>query len=222
MTSPTPYPFGPGHFRRQDETADANFYTTPRFVTHIDDAAIAAATAFYRQQLPVGGHVLDLMSSWVSHLPTDVTYAAVAGVGLNTAELAANARLTERLTQDLNTTPTLPWPDGTFGGAIVTVSVQYLTRPVEVFAEVGRVLVPGSPFIVTFSNRCFPTKAVAVWQMLGDEDHAQLVATYFRLSGAFGGAQAYDLSPNPGRSDPLYAVTAPALGIADRRPPRLA
>jgi SAM-dependent methyltransferase len=221
MATAADYHFLPDHFRRQDESADAGFYATPRLVTHIDDEAIKAATRFYRQQLPPGGRILDLMTSWVSHLPADVAYESVAGLGMNRPELEANPRLTERVTQDLNRDPVLPWADGTFDGAIVTVSVQYLVRPIEVFAEVGRVLRPGAPFIVTFSNRCFPTKAVMLWQMLGDEQHAGLVSTYFRLSNAFAPAMAYDLSPRPGVTDPLYAVVANALPAADRLPPVL-
>jgi SAM-dependent methyltransferase len=203
------------HFRRVDESPDTEFYREPRLVTHIDDAAIAAATAFYRTILPSGGRVLDLMSSWVSHLPADVEYAAVAGLGMNAAELDANARLTARVVQDLNHNPHLPWEAGSFDGAIVTVSVQYLTRPAEVFAEVGRVLTPGAPFAVVYSNRCFPTKAVAVWQTLGSREHADLVGIYFRLSGAFDAPRAFDLSPDPGKSDPLYAVVAARAGADD-------
>ena len=215
------WPFTPLHFTRWDETDDAGFYTQARLVTHIDDAAIAAASRFYGEQLPSGGHVLDLMSSWVSHLPGDHGFR-VAGLGMNAEELAANPVLGERVVQDLNRASRLPWPDETFDGAVVTVSVQYLRRPTEVFAEVGRVLKAGSPFIVTFSNRCFPTKAVAIWQSLGDRDHAQLVGLYFRLSGAFEEAEAFDLSPNPGASDPLYAVVAQALPASARREPVVA
>ena len=207
-------PLLPEHFRRYDETPDELFYREPRMVTHIDDAAIAAATAFYRTLLPGGGRVLDLMTSWVSHLPADADYAAVAGLGMNAEELEANARLSERVVKDLNADPHLPWHDATFDGAIVTVSVQYLTRPVEVFAEVGRVLRPGAPFAVVYSNRCFPTKAVAVWQMLGDREHAELLGLYFRQSGRFAQSRAYDLSPNPGQTDPLFAVVARALDPA--------
>ncbi len=221
MTEETSYPFTGAHFDRADESDDARFYDTPRLVTHIDDAAIAAATAFYTARLPVGGRILDLMTSWVSHLPAGAGYAAVAGVGMNRPELDANPVLTERVVQDLNANPILPWPDASFDGAIVTVSVQYLTRPVEVFAEVGRVLVAGAPFIVTFSNRCFPTKAVRIWQMLGDRDHAELVGTYMRLSGAFEPPQVFDLSPNPGRSDPLFAVLGRALPEGARQAPSL-
>ena len=200
-------PFRPEHFQRVDEADDALFYTTPRLVTHIDDAAIAAITRFYETLIPEGGAVLDLMSSWVSHLPANGTFGSVTGLGMNAEELEANPRLSQRVVQDLNKDPVLPFSTGAFDAAIVTVSVQYLTRPVEVFAEVGRVLRPGAPFAVAYSNRMFPTKAVAVWQAFGDRDHAELIGAYFRLSGRFGPPQAYDLSPGAG-ADPVFMVVA--------------
>lgn len=208
-------PLRPEHFRRADESDDDLFYTTPRLVTHIDDAAIAAVSAFYGNVLPADAPILDLMSSWVAHLPAETAYPAVTGLGMNADELAANPRLTASVVHDLNREPKLPFADAAFGGAIMTVSVQYLTSPAEVFAEVGRVLRPGAPFVVTYSNRCFPTKAVAIWQALGDREHADLVALYFRLSGAFEPAVAYDLSPQRGLSDPVYAVVGRALSPAN-------
>jgi SAM-dependent methyltransferase len=210
LTRPSGNPLGPEHFERVDESDDALFYAEPRLVTHIDDPAIAAARAFYGTALPPGGQILDLMSSWVSHLPPGL-FPEVTGLGLNAYELDQNPQLTARIVQDLNRQPTLPFAGDCFDGAIVTVSVQYLTRPVEVFAEVGRVLRPGAPFIVTYSNRCFPTKAVAVWRSLGDREHADLIALYFRLGGVFGSPMAHDLSPSPGQSDPLYAIVANKL-----------
>jgi SAM-dependent methyltransferase len=207
-----PDPLRPELFRREDESPDESFYAYPRMVTHIDDAACAAVRDLYGQVLPQGGHVLDLMSSWVSHLPEDVAYASVIGVGLNHAELEANPRLTDHLVHNLNREPALPFEDAVFDGAICTVSIQYLTRPVEVFSEVGRVVKPGAPFVVTFSNRMFPTKAVAVWQALDDRGHANLVALYFQLSGRFEPAQAIDCTPPArGYTDPLYAVLARRL-----------
>lgn len=203
----------PSHFRRTDESDDALFYSQPRFVTHIDDAAIAAIRRFYGETLPPGGEVLDLMSSWVSHLPDPNQYSGVTGLGMNAEELAENPQLNEWVVHDLNRDPVLPFEANRFDGCVVTVSVQYLTSPAEVFADVGRVLKPGAPLVVTYSNRCFPTKAVAVWQVLGDREHADLVGLYFRLSGAFAPAQAVDLSPNPGASDPVYAVYATALDV---------
>ncbi len=159
--------------------------------------------------------MLDLMSSWVSHLPADVTYAGVTGLGMNQVELDENPVLTRRTLHDLNQDPVLPYGADKFDGAVVSVSIQYLTQPVEVFAEVGRVLKPGAPFAVTFSNRMFPTKAIRLWQLFGDGQRANLVALYFELSKAFAKARAFDLSPNPGRSDPVYAVVAEALGAEE-------
>lgn len=199
-------PLRPEHFQRQDESDDALFYREPRLVTHIDDGAIAALSRFYGELIPPQSCVLDLMTSWVSHLPPELELSGVAGVGMNVTELEHNPVLTERVVQDLNRNPRLPWDDATFDAAIVTVSVQYLTSPESVFAEVGRVLKPGAPFAVAYSNRCFPTKAVAVWQVLNNRDHAELIGLYFRLSGAFDGPQAYDISPGGG--DPMFVVVA--------------
>jgi SAM-dependent methyltransferase len=193
-------------FRRADESPDRAFYAAPRFVTHIDDGAIAAVTALYRELLPAGGAVLDLMSSWVSHLPDDVAYTRVAGLGMNAAELAANPRLTDWCVQDLNAEPRLPYADAAFDGAGCCVSVQYLTQPAAVFREVARVLRPGAPFVVTFSNRCFPTKAVAAWQALDDAAHLELVATYLAVAGGFGPAEVR--AHRPRRGDPLWGVVA--------------
>ena len=204
-----PDPLPPPAFARVDETDDARFYAAPRLVHHIDGGARAAVTALYRELVPEGADVLDLMSSWVSHLPDDVGYGRVAGLGMNAAELDANPRLGERRVQSLNRDPTLPYADGAFDAALCCVSVQYLTRPVETFAEVGRVLRRGGPFVVTFSNRCFPTKAVAAWRTLDDDGHAALVAEYARRSGAFGPAEVRTHRPPVG--DPLVGVVVRAL-----------
>ncbi len=206
MSAPLP----PHAFRRADETDDARFYAAPRLVHHIDDGAQAAVTALYRSLVPPGADVLDLMSSWVSHLPPGLGLGRVAGLGMNAAELAANPRLTEHAVQNLNADPALPYADGAFDAALCCVSVQYLTDPVRVFAEVGRVLRPGAPFAVTFSNRCFPTKAVAAWRALDDDGHAALVAEVARQSGAFGPAEVH--AHRPRRGDPLIGVVVRKAG----------
>jgi SAM-dependent methyltransferase len=190
-------------FEKADTSPDAAFYAWPRFVTHIDDAAIAAVTQLYRELLPPGGAVLDLMSSWVSHLPDDVTYASVVGHGMNAEELAANPRLTRWFVQDLNAEPGLPLGDGSFDGACLCVSVQYLQRPLDVFREVVRVLRSGAPFVVSFSDRCFPTKAVAIWQSLSGPDQQRLVGAYMRTAGCSSLAAHTSVPP---RGDPLWAV----------------
>ena len=200
-------------FSRLDESPDALFYATPRFVTHIDDAAIAAVTQLYREYFPAGGAVLDLMSSWISHLPAEVVYGRVVGLGMNRDELAANPRLHARVVQDLNETPRLPFDDAQFDAAGICVSVDYLTRPVDVLRDCGRVLRPGSPLVITFSNRCFPTKAIAAWQMLDNRGHQDLVARYLTEAGNWTEIQALDRSPSPD-GDPLYAVVARRTGGA--------
>lgn len=203
-------------FRRADETSDERFYKEPRFVTHIDAGAIAAVTQLYREVLPAGGAVLDLMSSWVSHLPPEVPYRRVVGVGMNEAELRRNERLTSYVVQNLNTEPKLPFEDGEFDGAGITVSVDYLTQPVAVLRDLGRVLAPGAPVVITFSNRCFPTKAVAIWHHLDDRGHLELVAHYLEEAGNWEGVTQLDRSPKAarmGRGDPLYAVVARARPV---------
>ncbi len=210
--SPSDPPFEEGHFRRVDESDDAGFYLQPRLVAHIDDAAIAALREHYRNHLaPLlseGGRLLDLMSSWISHYPNELDAARAAGLGMNAEELAENPQLTEWVVHDLNADPILPYGEGEFDAVTIAVSVQYLTRPLEVFREIGRVLRPGGACIVSFSNRCFPTKAVRLWQGLGDEGHIQLVGAYFHYCGAFEPPQWHDISPSKGRSDPMYVVQA--------------
>ena len=200
--------FEPGHFARMDESQDSIFYAPARIVTHIDDDAIAALSAHYGRILNDGDRILDLMSSCVSHLPCALRPAHVAGLGMNMTELEANSRLDERIVRDLNEDPALPYTDGTFDACLIAVSVQYLTRPVEVMAEIARVLRPGGILAVSFSNRMFPTKAVALWRALGDEGHGALVAEYIARAGGFADPERLDLSPAPGLTDPIYVVQA--------------
>ena len=182
-------------------------------VSHIDDAAIAAITDLYREILPVGGAILDLMSGWVSHLPPEIPYSRVVGVGLNACELAENPFLDEWRVQDLNRNPRLPFAAGEFDGAALCVSVQHLTRPAEVIREVGRVLKPGAPLVVTFSERCRPARAIGCWCLLDDAGHLCLIAHYFAEAGNWGDMRCLDRTP-PGGGDPLYAVIGRSLGLA--------
>ena len=190
-------------FDKVDPSPDAEFYAYPRFVTHIDDGAIAAVTRVYRESLPAGGAVLDLMSSWVSHLPEDIAYASVVGHGMNEEELAANPRLSRWFVQHLNIHPALPLGAGVFAGPCLPVSVQYLQRPVDVFRQVRRVLQPGAPFVVSFSNRCFPTKAVAIWQSLSGPDQQHLIGAYMRQARF---TDVAGRASTPWEGDPLWSV----------------
>jgi len=203
MSPPPKFEF----FRRIDESDDELFYQFPRLLVHIDDGAIAKVAEIYGSLLPEGGVILDLMSSWRSHLPERIRPAKVVGLGLNRAEMADNPALSEVVVHNVNRNPRLPLDDASFDGAVMTVSVQYLTRPIEVFAEVGRVLRPGAPFVVTFSNRMFPTKAVALWHGANQDQRVTVVERYFAESGAFERVRALDFSAaTEPPSDPIWAV----------------
>ena len=183
-----------------DPADDAHFYAVERKVVHIDPGAIEALRGFYAAVLPAGAHVLDLMSSWRSHLPDGL--GRVDGLGMNAPEMADNPQLDGFVVHDLNRTPALPYDDAQFDAVVCAVSVQYLIHPVEVFTDVRRVLKPGGPVVVSFSNRCFPTKAVAAWLYGDDADHVLLVRGYLQEAGLTD--VAYQQVPST--DDPLFVI----------------
>lgn len=206
-------------FERSDELPDGRFYEKPRFVNHLDDTAIAVVSGLYERMLRDGDRVLDLMSSWTSHLPSRLTPKNLTGLGMNLAELKKNERLTHAVIHDLNEEPVLPFDDASFDAVICTVSVEYLTQPVAVFNDVGRILRPGGCFIATFSNRWFPPKAVKVWQQIHEFERMGLVSEYFLLSGEYRDIGTYSVRGRPrpegdkyygelSVSDPVYGVWA--------------
>jgi SAM-dependent methyltransferase len=192
----------PAAYGREDESGDDAFYELPRKVVHLDGGAIEALGHLYTETLPTGGRLLDLMSSWRSHLPWGFPAAEVIGLGMNAEEMRDNPQLTRHLVHDVNRDPRLPFGDGEFDGAMCAVSVQYLIHPVRVFREVHRVLRANAPFVVAFSNRCFPTKAVAAWLYASDEQHTTLVRRYFEAAGGFVDVRAEDRhARSRGRTD---------------------
>ena len=197
--------FPAGFFDRVDEGDDAAFYAPPRFVTHIDEDAIAAVGDLY-EELGIRGDVLDLMSSWVSHFRAPPAHLRV--LGMNAAELDANPMAAERIVHDLNADPRIPLPDECVDDVVCCVSVDYLTQPVAVFRDVARVLRPGGRLVCTFSNRIFPTKAIRGWLYASEEDRPRIVAEYVRRSGVFEEPKAALRTPPGHRGDPLYAVWA--------------
>jgi len=169
-------------------------------VVHLESGAIEALRQAYDRLLAAEGPVLDLMSSWRSHLPERVD--AVTGLGMNAAELRENPQLAQTVVHDLNRDPVLPFADEAFAAVVCAVSVQYLIRPLEVFADVRRVLRPRGPLVVSFSNRCFPTKAVAVWRGGDDRAHVALVRAYLERAGFKSVTDEQPASPD----DPLFLV----------------
>ena len=191
-------------FSRQDETPDELFYQEPRFVTHIDDATIFEITRYYREALSSSDRLLDLMSSWISHLPREISYQLVSGLGMNKEELARNPRLDDFIVQDLNTSPRLPYADGSYDAAMIIVSIQYLIKPLEVFSEIARVLTPGGKCIVAMSHRLFPTKAIYAFQVLTPSERCRLVSGYMEQTLLIADIEIIDRSPR--NADPLWIV----------------
>jgi SAM-dependent methyltransferase len=197
--------FPDGFFDRADDSPDDFFYAPPRLVTHIDEGAIAAVGALY-DELGLSGDVLDLCSSWVSHFR--VAPARLVVLGMNALELDRNPQAAACVVHDLNREPELPFADGSFDAATCCVSVDYLVHPIEVFDEVARVLRPHAPLVCTFSNRCFPTKAIRGWLAADDESHVRIVTEYLSRSNGWGAVVAERRTPPNQRGDPLFAVWA--------------
>lgn len=206
-------------FARTDDTPDSLFYGGPRMVDHLDATAIEKVSGVYGSLIPAGSHVLDLMSSWKSHIPSNLELGGVTGLGMNREELSQNGQLKDFVIHDLNANPSLPFDGERFDAVICTVSVEYLTNPPAVFEEVGRVLKTGGCLVLTFSNRWFPPKVVAIWKQLYEFERLGLVSEYFLLSGKFKDIGTLSLRglPRPPEdkyygelsdSDPVYAVWA--------------
>jgi SAM-dependent methyltransferase len=210
-------PLQPSQRTKLDDTDDAQFYDVPRFVTHVDEGFIQQLTALYRERLQSGTRILDLMSSWVSHLPEEMDFAHVEGHGLNAEELARNPRLTHYFVQNLNQTPQLPLPDQSFDAVLNTVSVQYLQYPEAIFTEIHRILKPGGLAIISFSNRMFYQKAIQAWRDGSEASRVALVQRYFRSVPGFSEPEAIARTSQVppflqmmglGGGDPFYAVLA--------------
>jgi len=200
-----------------DSSNDTDFYALPRLVTHVDETFIDRLTQLYRDQLQPNSRILDLMSSWVSHLPDDLNFAHVEGHGLNEEELSKNRRLDHYFVQNLNDNPKIPLPDTDFDAVLIAVSVQYLQYPDAVFSEIHRILKPGGKAIVSFSNRMFYQKAIAAWRDNSEPGRIESVKRYFHSTQGFSSPEVIVQKPvkplimqmlGLGGSDPFYAVMA--------------
>jgi SAM-dependent methyltransferase len=224
---------GEDSFSRLDESDDSIFYATDRFVQHLDSLALSTVEKIIQElvieETPA---ILDLMAGWDSHIPPPIQTEKVVGLGLNRNELSRNEALTDWVYHDLNKEPSLPFPDNTFDAVLNVVSVDYITRPLEVFREVGRILKPGGLYLVIFSNRMFEQKAVNIWRQLGEEERVVLVEEFFNRAGIFTSPEVFvskgKVRPKDDKyahlgipSDPIYAVYAEKVGAGPSKRPDL-
>lgn len=210
----------PNQRTKLDDTDDTQFYSMPRFVTHVDEGFIDQLTQLYSDRLQPNTRILDMMSSWVSHLPEEIEFAHVEGHGLNAEELARNRRLNHYFVQNLNENPKFPLPDQDFDAVLNCVSVQYLQYPDAVFFEIHRILKPGGIAIISFSNRMFFQKAISAWRDGTEASRVELVKSYFQSVPGFSppeviarqsAAPSFLQMLGIGSGDPFYAVIAQRL-----------
>jgi SAM-dependent methyltransferase len=211
----------PKQRQKIDDGNDREFYSTPRFVTHVDAGFIDRLTNLYRDRLTPNTQIFDMMSSWVSHLPEEMAFTEIQGHGLNEEELAKNPRFTRYFVQNLNQDLQLPLADESFDAVLNTVSVQYLQYPEAIFAEIYRILKPNGIAVFSFSNRMFYNKAIEAWRDGNESDRVELVKGYFRSVNGFSPPEAIvyvsqvpdflRLIGMPG-GDPFYAVIARKIG----------
>jgi len=203
-----PKHLGPNHLERSDERSDSIFYDQPRLVTHIDDYAIESLAKYYSENLESNTNLVDLCSSWISHLPKTLDFSQVIGIGMNEQELQKNSRLTKYYVHDLNKNPELKMiPDESIDTVLCAVSVDYLIRPFEVFSEVYRILKPGGSFIVSFSNRMFGTKVIKAWLYSRDEAHLYIATYYFQASAPWNKIIVSDITEKSAdHRDPMYTL----------------
>ncbi|ESZ94126.1 hypothetical protein SBOR_5480 [Sclerotinia borealis F-4128] len=209
---PTTFHYNPVDFRRQDESPDTEWYSQPRFVQHLDDGAISVLKHYYSRRITPQSHVLDICSSWVSHLPSTLKPNVMVGIGLNEAELKQNEHLTKYVVKDLNIDPKFEGiDDATMDVVMCNVSVDYLTQPIRVFEEMRRVLKEGGTAHMALSYRCFPTKVVRKWLQMDDAEKRRWVGGYFWASGGWENVQEVVLKEG-GYEDPMFVVRGRKMG----------
>jgi len=207
------YPFKGEDFFRADSNDDGWFYKVPRLVYHIDEPAVASLTQYYRSTIPPKSDILDICSSWVSHYPMEFPKImnTITATGMSGIELKFNDQLNGYEASDLNVNPKLPYKDESFDVVTCVVSIDYLIEPIKVLQECHRVLRPGGKVIISQSNRCFPSKAIAMWLQMNDRQHLELINGYFQYAGGFQPRKAYDITatlPDNGYRDPMFIIEA--------------
>ena len=216
MNKPTDFSGELSH-SRLDASPDDRFYDHPRMVQHIDDSAAKILRQFHARLVRPEMAVLDLMSSWQTHLPKDLKPARLTGLGMNEIELKCNEALSDYVVHDLNRTPVIPLESDSFDVVLCSLSIEYLIDPLAVFSQVARILKPGGCFAVTFSNRWFEPKTIRLWTELHEFERTGLALEYFLHGNFFENLHTLSVRglPRPeidkyfGKlpySDPVYAV----------------
>ena len=211
--------FIPEDFSREDETSDAEYCQHPEHIENLDTLALSTIEDLFVRLIPKGAEILDLMAGVDSHIPSEIQPARITGVGLDSKGLDENAKLSEKIIHDLNGGKPLPFNDDEFDVALITLSIEYITKPLELFEEVARILKSSGLFIITFSNRMFPPKAVNIWKNTGEQERVALVKKLISLSDRYTVIGDFESSGKPRPkddryymlgipSDPIYAVWA--------------
>ena len=148
---------------KSDISDDEIFYQQPRFVHHLSDSFRTRLTNLYSEYLLKHYIILDLMSSWVSHLPPNIRYKKVIGHGLNQAELSSNERLDSFFVKNLNKKQNMPIEDSSIDVGLIVAGWQYLQYPEKISLELSRIIKSDSLLIISFTNRAFWSKSPNIW-----------------------------------------------------------
>ena len=168
---------------KSDIFDDEIFYQQPRFVHHLSDSFRNRLTSLYSEYLLNHHIILDLMSSWVSHLPSNISYKKVIGHGMNEAELSSNERLDKFFVQNLNKKQNMPIEDSSVDVGLIVAGWQYLQYPEKVSLELSRVIKSDSLLIISFTNRAFWTKAPNIWTYSSEEKRIEYVTSVLTSNG---------------------------------------
>ena len=168
---------------KSDISDDGIFYQQPRFVHHLSDSFRNRLTSLYSEYLLNHYIILDLMSSWVSHLPSNISYKKVIGHGMNEAELSSNERLDRFFVQNLNKKQNMPIEDSSVDVGLIVAGWQYLQYPEKVSLELSRVIKSDSLLIISFTNRAFWTKAPNIWTYSSEEKRIEYVTSVLTSNG---------------------------------------
>ena len=168
---------------KSDISDDEIFYQQPRFVHHLSDSFRTRLTSLYSEYLLNHHIILDLMSSWVSHLPTNIRYKKVIGHGMNQAELNSNQRIDSFFVQNLNKKQNMPIEDSSIDVGLIVAGWQYLQYPEKVSLELSRIIKSDSLLIISFTNRAFWTKAPNIWTYSSEEKRIEYVTSVLTANG---------------------------------------